>query len=285
LPDTYAEAVGQRQFAETYDSRNPSRPFLPPDLFRSDSPWVCISAFAEQPTAITHFSGRSRFLVFMRLPGGRDATLTYIQKLRAYPERPLIGDRSGLFLLNLSVPQFPAGTAIALVRQAILIDNEGRLIPTALTESVQLRVYRKITPGTPYMNYIDGPSSHDQDFFEFRMSRNALFSQANGGLLAVSSGDSEYPTFSTQGIDPFESGYGDREDIILERCRNCHGDSGIQSVQSRTQWMRRVSEKRQNANAQPQSEPIAWETNVTIRRKQQTGDFLLLHRLWHTARE
>jgi hypothetical protein len=38
--------------------------------------------FAEQPTAIVHFSGRSRFLVFMLLPGGRDATLGYVQQLR-----------------------------------------------------------------------------------------------------------------------------------------------------------------------------------------------------------
>jgi hypothetical protein len=85
LPDTYAMAVGQGQFAARFDSHDPSRSFLPPDLFLSTSPWVCISAFAEQPTAKGHFSGRSRFLVFMRLPGGRNATLTYVQKLRSWP--------------------------------------------------------------------------------------------------------------------------------------------------------------------------------------------------------
>jgi hypothetical protein len=74
-------------------------------------------------------------------------------------------------VLNLSIPRFPAGTEVALVRQTILIDTEGGLILTALTESVQLRVYRKMTPEPPHINYINGPSSHDQDFFEFRMSR------------------------------------------------------------------------------------------------------------------
>ena len=171
LPDTYAAAVAAQQFAAAYDPRNPQQPFLPTELFRSGGPWVCLSAYSEEPTAIVHFSGRSRFLVFMRLPSGRDATLAYVRNLRSSSEPPLILSNSGPPPLNLALPQFPIGTQVALVRQAILIDTKGRLVPTALTESVQVRVYHAITPGTQYTNYINGPSSHDQDFFEFRMSR------------------------------------------------------------------------------------------------------------------
>lgn len=282
LPDTYAAAVDEGRFAAEYDPVHPAQPFLPRDLFRPLGPWVCISAFSEQPTAVMHFSGRSRFLVFIRLPGGRDTTLGYLQKLRSWPEPPLVTDRSGLSLLNLSIPQFPAGTTVALVRQAILIDTERRLIPTALTESVQLRVYRKITPGTPFMNYINGPSSHDQDFFEFRMSRRKLFAHDNGGLAAVNPGDEEYATFSTHGMDPFESRYNGPQGIILERCRACHSDSGIQSVQSRTQWVGRPNRTSEYVNSQEQPDPITWETNATIARKQQSADFRLLQTLWET---
>jgi hypothetical protein len=90
LPDNYSDAVATQQFAPAYDPRNPRHPFLPPELFRSDGPWVCLSAFSQEPTAAVHFSGRSLFLVFMRLPGGRDATLAYIHKLRSSPHAAVL---------------------------------------------------------------------------------------------------------------------------------------------------------------------------------------------------
>jgi hypothetical protein len=36
--------VAARQFATSYDPRNPEQPFLPPELFRSNGSWVCLSA-------------------------------------------------------------------------------------------------------------------------------------------------------------------------------------------------------------------------------------------------
>lgn len=170
---------------------------------------------------------------------------------------------------------------MALVRQAIVIDSEGKLLPTALTESVQLRVYHAITPGTSYMNYHNGPSSHDQDFFEFRMSRSELFAHRNGGLVAVHPRETEYATFSTQGNDPFEStnslgGPGD----VLGRCRACHSDSGVQSVQSRLQWMNHSQGTSGQMNHDSGDDPIAWETDVTIARKRQGAEFNLLQSLW-----
>jgi hypothetical protein len=273
LPDTYAEDVAAQ------------RPFLPPDLFRAGGPWVCLSAYSEQPVAAVHFTGRSRFLVFLRLPGGRDATLEYLRKLRALHEPPLLPEKAGgpPQMLNLALPQFPVGTQVALVRQAITIDSEGKLVPTALTEDVQLRMYHAITPGERYMNYINGPSSHDQDFFEFQMSRPELFARRSGGLVAVRPGETAYATFSTHGMDPFEDHrFGDRPGIVLDRCRGCHSDSGIHSVQSRVQWMKPW----QSAGGQVVEEsrdPIAWETEATIARKWQSPEFLLLQKLWSGA--
>jgi len=259
LPDTYSEAAAGRL------------PLLPPDLFTAGGPWVCLSAWSDQPTAAVHFTGRSRFLVFMRLPGGRDATLAYVRELRSAHELPLTGP-DGRFL-NLKLAQFPAGTEVALVRQAILIDSERRLAPTSLTESVQLRVYRTITPGNTFMNFINGPSSHDQDFFEFRMSRPELFARHSGGLVAVAPRETEFATFSTHGLDDFESVHREGRGIILERCRACHVDSGIHSVQSRLQWM--------DASADPVGgNPVAWETQATIHKKEQQPDFANLSSLW-----
>jgi hypothetical protein len=280
LPDTYAAAVAARQFATAYDPHNPEQPFLPPELFRSDGPWVCLSAYSEEPTAIVHFSGRSRFLVFMRLPDGRDATLRYVRKLRSSADPPLVRSESGTEFLNLALPQFPVGTQVALVRQAIIIDNRGNLAPTALTESVQLRVYHAVTPGARYMNYINGPSTHDQDFFEFRMSRAELFGNVNGGLVAVDPGEREYATFMTHGMDDFEPPAPlDGQGVVLKRCPGCHSDSGIHSVQSRIQWMNRSVGERQRGNDEAFGDAIAWETNVTIARKRLQPEFKMLQSL------
>jgi hypothetical protein len=284
LPDTYAAALATRQFAPAYDPLRPEEPFLPPELFQSAGPWVCLSAYSDEPTAIVHFSGRSRFLVFMRLPGGRDATVAYIRRLASLSESPLlVGDSGRPELLNLALPQFPVGTQVALVRQAIVIDNEGELVPTGLTESVQLRVYHAITPGTQYMNYINGPSSHDQDFFEFRMRRPELFAHHSGGLVAVHPGEKEFATFSTHGMDVFESTTpSDRQTVILARCSGCHSDSGIHSVQSRLQWMK-LSGSVSSQVGGNQGDPIAWETEVTITRKQRRPELNLLRELWKPA--
>ena len=275
LPNTYADTVAAQRFPAEYDPHAPQQPFLPPELFRSDGPWVCLTSRSESPTAIVHFSGRSRFLVFMRLPGGRDATLAYVRKLGSSSEPPLRSTQSGATLLNLALPQFPVGTEVALLRQAIIIDTDGKLLPTALTENVQLRVYHAITSGTQYINYINGPSSHDQDFFEFRISRPDLFAGHSGGLSAVGPSQTEFATFSTHGMD------WDGQGVILERCRACHADSGIHSVQSRIQWMKKPSDSGGHLNRDPGDDPIAWETNVTITRKEQQPEFKMLQRLWH----
>jgi hypothetical protein len=272
LPDTYAAAVASRKFAIAYDPHDPREPFLPPELFEPGGPWVCLSAQHDEPTAIVHFSGRSRFLVFLRLPGGRAHTLRYVDKLRFQP--PLIASESGADFLNLALPQFPAGTEVALVRQAIVIDSEGHLVPTELTESVQLRVYHAVTSGTKYMNYIGGPSSRDQDFFELRLRRAELFAHQNGSLFAIKPADAEFATFSTHGTDAFESAHAlDEQAPILRRCPACHSDSGIHSVQSRLQWMK--SPETSVTRSTPDN-PIAWETQVTIARKQRQPDFTLL---------
>lgn len=278
LPDTYADAIASRQFATAYDTRDPQQPFLPPDLFQPGGPWVCVSSQREEPTAIVHFSGRSRFLVFLRLPGGHAETLGYVRNLRSSHQPPLLVGDSGL--LNLALPQFPAGTHVALVRQAILIDKQGHLVATRLTESVQLRVYHAVTPGSKYINYIGGPSSHDQDFFEFRMRRAELFTREGNSLAAISPTDTEFATFSTHGIDAFESAAPlPPQGVILKRCQGCHSDSGIHSVQSRMQWLKSPdTSAKQSADAP--DDPIAWETRVTLERKQHRPDFTLLHAFW-----
>src|SRR5271170_1713614 len=89
---------------------------------------------------------RSGFLIFLRLPAGRAATFDYLRALWEIPQpwipRP---DEPDQAVENPHLPQFPAGTEVALVRQMMLFDNRGNLESTSITESVQMRVYRTIT--------------------------------------------------------------------------------------------------------------------------------------------
>jgi hypothetical protein len=84
LPDTYANALRNHEFPVAYDPAKPNQAFLPPELFGSDGPWVCLGAPAADLAAPIHdlsFTARSTFLLFAHLPGGRNATLAYFNQL------------------------------------------------------------------------------------------------------------------------------------------------------------------------------------------------------------
>src|SRR5262249_4481250 len=141
-------------FAVKYDADHPERPFLPPDLFRNDGPWAEVEADnGSTVIAARHvfdFSGRSAFRVFLRFPEGRQATLDYFMTLHDFPKPSVMsrarGGKVETLGLSQGLPQFPVGTQTALVRQLLLVDREGRITATPLTESVQLRVFTTIAP-------------------------------------------------------------------------------------------------------------------------------------------
>src|SRR5262249_58740435 len=123
-----------------FDPEKPERSYLPPDLFQPDGPWVCVGR-TDGPTAPQHLeeTGFNRFtnsvfLVFVKLPGGRDATLDYLKRLAAF-DKPLTipnADEKSRgaypFLPSPAVPQFPKGTEVALIRRALLLDSSGRVV-------------------------------------------------------------------------------------------------------------------------------------------------------------
>jgi hypothetical protein len=115
---------------------------------------------------------------------------------------------------------------MALVRQIVLIDRDGNPRRTNLTESVQARVYRAIHFD------LGGTGTHSQDFFEFTISREELFSGHAGGLRAIAPGEKEFAVFHTHGTDVFER---EREKsdiergVVLRRCSACHEYAGMHS--------------------------------------------------------
>jgi hypothetical protein len=204
LPDNYAAAVASDRFARRFDPKKPDQPYLPPELFEADGPWVCVGRPDGLVAPQHYLLGENRFtnsvfLVFLRLPPGGTATVDYLKQLRSFdPQAP-------------KLPELPEGTQFALVRRALLIDTSHRVVPSALTESIQLRVDR-------------------QSFHEFRVSRSALFGGRAGGLRPVGADERDFKTgFAAHGMDEFEfrqRGYvfPGRQQIIRQTCTACHSE-------------------------------------------------------------
>jgi len=276
LPDTYHEAVRTTAFPTTYDSNKRKQSFLPADLLDPKGSWINLSPHdSAAPAALAHteaFGERSIFRVFIRLPDGRDATLSYLQRLAEFPQHwlPDLERPAPRFTVhgNPRVPQFPAGTQFALVRQMVLIDSEGNLRPTNIIESIQIRVHRIVSSKIPE-DFFDGriEAVNGMDTYEFRLSRPRLFSADAGGLRSVTEGEKEFTIFSSHGLDAFEQG-----DIAVEplkACVNCHTAPGIYSVRSHGGDL--VPSRDQNQ-----------EPNATKSLKTSRFDWGLLQGLWRS---
>ena len=274
LPDSYQTAVESKSFPVKDNPGRPDDPFLPPDLFQANGPWVELGADdGDKPTAQIHSDSFSRsvFLVFIRLPDGRQATIDYLKKLNAYT-KPMINDPHfpGRFQLNPAVPRFPVGTRTALVRRMMLIDNRGQPVATHVVESIQLRVFRELLDGYETRN-------HATDKFEFRLRRARLFGGESGSLEPIK--EEVFIQFLSHGDDVFEESYvsPDGSSVydpfkpipIRQNCVTCHenmtGISGIGTVISYRHFAGSVSRMVETTADR--------EAEVAVRHKQAQPDW------------
>lgn len=195
LPDNYEAASKSNAFPTNYQSETPDIGFLPADLLHPHSDWVCLGREGG-PIAMTHTEefpsfGRSVFLIFIRVPGGREATLRFLQELNE--KRPLT--------LQL------ADTDVALVRRALLINNQGNLSPSPIIESVQIRHFAYV-----------GVSFTTENSYEFQIDRTLLFAGTAGGLEPITN---EIMLFRSHD-DIFQTGLSMGKVLIPEICATCH---------------------------------------------------------------
>jgi hypothetical protein len=292
LPDNYAEAVASGVFAREYDPDHRDRAFLPPDLFEPSGPWVFISGHGSEPVAKQHvseFSGRSRFLVFVRLPEGRKSTLDYFQTLWNVPQPWIpLSRTNNQIVVNPDLPQFPAGTQVALVRQMTLFDDHGNLVPAPITESVQIRVYRTITASKEERyeseNFEELTTRGGQAFYEITLSRPQLFANKAGGLRATGRDERE---FSVRADDPFEPLAKSliplrlRTEPIFLQCAICHSAGGINSLESRSRLLK-PNPLQQDLAGKPNGSRW-WEYDQTIKWKHDRYDWGLLNGYWRSG--
>ncbi len=297
LPNTYAQAVASGGFAKEFDPNQVERPFLPPDLFDPHGPWVCIQPSPESDSGVTpmhlfNYSGRSGFLVFVRLPGGRKATMDYFHTLWTFPEpyTPGPGPDGDQAPPNSKLPSFPAGTEVALVRRMTLFDSQGELQATAIAESVQIRVYRAITI-TPERDFGNGNladivRNSGQLFYEFKLSRPLLFAGKDGGLRAVERNETELSTFQQEGDDliddrPENPTHRDKPLPELQTCIWCHSGGGVRSLNSRASLLKPNRMQKEPAN--PDYGPIYWADSTSVAWKQNRYDWGVLNGYWKAA--
>jgi hypothetical protein len=261
LPDNYAEAVKAKTSPAAFDPERKGAAFLPDDLWQPDGPWVVLGEVGDQPLVRDHtrfFGGRSVFLVFLRLPGGRQQTLDYVKRLQKAAEKQA-NDLTGL--------QFPPRTQVALVRRTLLLDAEGFLVPTRLTETVQIRVYLD-----PNQRLFKENAADVQIFLEHRLRRRELLAGKAGGLSSAAEREKERAEVLFFGFN-VESG----REPIRSSCRSCHSLPGIESVNSYTGLSFFGAH---HGKASLSLSTVAEEARVTANWKKRQASWGLLEGLW-----
>jgi hypothetical protein len=251
LPDNYAQAVASADFAKEYDPQHRERAFLPSDLFDPQGSWVELTGPGKPlPVAEQHdsfFGGRSSFHILLRLPAGRKATFDYLKTLwnapgsgaqHSSPKFSPIEDEAP----NPDLPQLPAGSEVALIRQLNLFDNRGKMTLSPIIESVQIRVYRSIAPSTsPAVGVDQMVEKSGQDSYAIRLSRQFLFAGQSGGLKAALPDERDFTLFGGGGPDEGSPGhYATLASYhpVVKACVLCHQEVGVQALRSRARLMK-----------------------------------------------
>jgi hypothetical protein len=271
LPDNYSRAATADNAA------------LPADLRDPAGPWVQVGESglgAVAPFHVQMMSGRSAFQVFISCPGGRAATLAYLEKLNLYltpwklePAQLSSYSSSGhtqrmwARQLNPDTPQFPVGTRLALLRRMLVIDDHLQPAITPITQKLQVREYRQL-PAIPPRDR--GEFEATQSVHEWVMRRSDLLGARPVGLLAVGADEREFQR--TEGRqDPGRDAY--TGPVVLSTCPRCHTGTGIFSVNSYTAFLARSV---RDAPQLPAATDDGYQFATTVEWKGQQYDWGLL---------
>ncbi|HXR04340.1 MAG TPA: hypothetical protein VN836_06485 [Verrucomicrobiae bacterium] len=304
LPDNYARTTKN------------SAPDLPAGLTQTNGDWLGVSDQNDSLTTPTHvasFRGHSTFQVLVRFPEGRQAAISYLDKLRSfehvwiYKTNPMFpfaitygfdgtnsipiatnNEPREILTLNPDLPQFPTNTEWALVRRMCVIDADGNIRPTPVMESVQMRRYytftdQLITNSGGGVNLVI-----PQNRYEFQMNRRQHCQLRE---LGQNEKDFNFVHFMGMGFDQFQ--YIARnasnevealdsarlQSVTLDTCTQCHSGPGIFSVNSYTRSLSFFSESPQRpANLMPLD--FQREVESTMFWKERQFDWGLLQGLW-----
>lgn len=257
LPDNYNEQLTSDAYPIEFDSSNPNAPFLPGGLWLRNGAWIMVGdrdtrgILASQH--LDFFRGHSAYMVFIRLPAGRTATIAYLNKLTTTA------------MSHAKPPQLPEGTQMALVSQVMAIDDKCMPFPTTITETVQVRVYRQPKQSLTMSN-------DAQSRFEFRLDRAALFAHKQPTLRALSAKEQDWEFINYLGQKKADS---EGKGAIMNSCFDCHNEPGVESFRTFTQLRHSTGPVRQLTlvkRSQEAGRTVTWKTRQL--------DFQLLRQFW-----
>ena len=290
LPDNYADAVLSGAFAKDFDPQHADRAFLPADLFDPQGPWIQLGEMGVDLVAPMHVSAvgaRSAFMVFIRCPGGREATLGYLNTLNLYRaplalvqdpiatayepsgERPV---RSDVVMLDRKTPQFPPGTVVALVRQMAVVNNKLQPVMTRITQSIQFRVYK--TTDWDWSRDARENFQKSQHPFEVTMTRADLLARRTGGLHQLADDETSQELTGSVRME-WTRAQKLRGPVVMSTCLRCHGGPGIFSVNAYSGLFDDSRRRALNPSLIPSVDPD-YQRQTTMSRKMQRYDWGLL---------
>jgi hypothetical protein len=231
---------------------------LLPQLPDVSQGWVLLGRDDNTIAAPMHsnsVSPRSIYLIFLRLPG--QATIEpYLEQLRSYSRTRKPNE--DCFKKPCRPPQFPAGTQVALVRRAMLIDTDGKAVMSPITEMIQLRRYLYVPEmrGGFRQTHPPLPAVSPQQFAEFRLRRELLL-KGRSSLHELGATETAFvPGPLVEDVD-FIDRYGDTRGSPLRFCLGCHEGPGIVSVMSYSQMFEEKKFVSPRSSAEAAEEGIA----------------------------
>jgi hypothetical protein len=250
---------------------------IPPDVTDASAGWVSIGIPGTTAIASVHleqFDGRSAFGVFMHCPGGSQQAIDYLKALKAAPYSPPTFGATTRQLAQDTTPQFPEGTQLALLRRMMLIDTNGSLVASPITQSLQIRTFVKIRP-----------DMHPADVSpqEFLLDRDRYLA---GASVAMCPSDREPTLFLSVGVDWFEGS----EQIATTQyrppprsigaCVSCHNYVGILSMNSYT---RAFARNQFRTNPGLEDADFHREIEMSIQWKQHHASWGMLRGIWEAS--
>jgi len=109
--------------------------------------------------------------------------------------------------------------AVALVMQNLLVDTSGKVVPSPLTYSVQMRTFVRNAESKP----------ETAKFAEYELSRRLLLKSAGSGNFTVHTNNSIAYSFDSGSDYGFASAIAGRLPVLVSlqsRCSSCHGPDG-----------------------------------------------------------
>ena len=216
LIDNYSMAVNSKPYLKILNGKGTEEPFLPSGLLTDKGDWVCVRGALQGPSAPVHmryYGGRSPFLVFLKIPGGRSETFKYLNLLNQTTSAKVFRDTD-----IAELPQFPKGTSVALVRKMSVITKSGDILVSPLVQTVQMRIYNQVGE-----NIKDHNSS--QTVYKFALNRKDLFASINGGLRPVQKNSMEGLSL-IYSSDYFENEKLKPNSTVMKSCIDCHSCGG-----------------------------------------------------------